>query len=153
MTEQPWLQTDDELLLDRIDYRVEAALVGRTDRLTFQRLTVTPQLGGEPHTLVQLEDGLLEARQVDPELLTGERVELGGREFALRWDSDLRTERREIGGSPAFGQGRCAWYAAEGGAVAALIAERYERTAFAAEPIAAARVDLRFTVGLRGARG
>ncbi len=152
MTEQPWLQPDDELLLDGTDYRVTDALVGRADRLTFQRLTVAPQLGGPEMMLVQNEEGLMEARALEPELLAGGQVAIEGRDFELRWDSELRTERRSIDSSPKFGQGRCAWYTAGDGATAVLIVERYERTAFAAEPLAPSRVDLRFTVGLREAR-
>jgi hypothetical protein len=153
VTDQPWLQPDDELLLDGVDYRVRSVLVVRADRTTFQHLTAAPQLGGERRILVQLEHDLLEATGLDPELLAGERVTVDGREFALRWDSDVRIERREVGAPPQFGRGRCAWYAAEDDAVAVLIVERYDRAAFIAEPLAPSRVDLLFTVGLRDARG
>ena len=152
MTDRTWLQPDDELLLDDTDYRVMSALVGRTDRLTFQRLSLVSQLGGEGRMLLQTEDAIMEAERLDPEALAGDQVELQGNIFRLRWDSDVRTTRTAPGASARFGRGRCAWYAAEDGSVAVLIVERYDREAFTGTPLAPSRIDLRFTEGLRGAR-
>ena len=149
MAREPWLQLDDELLLDGMDYRVMAALAGQTDRVSFQVLTLVPQLGGEQRLLMQLEDELREARALHPEVLVGERVAHEGHSFNLRWDSDLRTERSVPGKSTQFGRGRCAWYEADDGTVAVLIVERYDRNAFISAPMETSRVDLRFTVGLR----
>lgn len=149
MAKQPWLQLDDELLLDGVDYRVIAVLEGQTDRVSFQVLTLAPQLGGERRPLMQLENEMREARELRPEVLSGEEVELEGRTFHLRWDSDLRTERSVAGKPPQFGRGRCAWYESDDGAVAVLVVERYERDAFMGTQMASSRVDLRFTEGLR----
>lgn len=153
MGDQPWLEVDDQLLLDGADYRVVAALLGRTDRITFQRLTLVPQLGGEQRMLLQLEDRLLEARELQPEALSGEQVEIEGRHFSLRWDSEVRTERTAAGAAVKFGRGRCAWYVADDDSVAVLIVERYDRDAFAGVPLLPSRVDLRFTEALREGRG
>jgi hypothetical protein len=149
VADQTWLQLDDQLLLDDTDYRVVAVLVGRTDRLTFRRLSLLSQLRGEPRTLLQLEGALMEAEDLPPEALAGERVELQGRTFRLRWDSEVRTERTAADASANFGRGRCAWYAADDGSVAVLLVERYDRDAFMGAPIAPSRIDLRFTEGLR----
>lgn len=153
MADQLWLKVDDELLLDDVDYRVVETLAGRTDRLSFQRVSIVSQLRGEERLLLQTEDEIMNASDLAPEVLSGESVELAGRAFVLRWDSEVRTERARLGGSPKFGRGRCAWYAAEDGAVAVLIVERYERVAVVAEPLAPSRIDLRFTLGLRQGRG
>jgi hypothetical protein len=152
VADQPWLQLDDELLLDDTDYRVMAVLVGRTERMGFQRLTLAPQLGGDERTLLQLEDAFMEAAPLDPEVLAGEQLQLGGDVYQLRWDGEVQTERATLGGSPKFGRGRCAWYASEDGAVAVLIVERYERVALTGQPLEPSRIDLRFTVGLREER-
>ena len=149
MAGHPWLKPGDQILLDGADFRVVEVLVGRADRLSFRCLTTAPQLGGEQRLLLQLEDALLEARPLDPEKLVGERVELDGNAFELRWDSELLTERSSQEKPARFGRGRCAWYTADDGSVALLIVERYDRDAFLAVPLAAARVDLRFTGGLR----
>ena len=153
MADQSWLEVEDQFVLDGADYRVAGRLLARADRATFQCLTVIPQLGGEPRMLLQLEEGVLEAREIEPEALAGPRVELDGRTFALRWDSEVRTERKAAGGPTRFGRGRCAWYAAEDGSVAVLVVERYDRDACVGAPLAPSRIDLRFTQGLRKGRG
>ncbi|GEM_PF-6333441 len=150
MAGQPWLKVGDQILLDGGDFRVVELLVGRADRLSFRRITASPQLGGEQRMLLQLEEALLEARPLDPGKLAGERVELDAKAFELRWDSELLTERSAQDKPVKFGRGRCAWYEADDGAVALLVVERYDRDAFVAVPLAASRVDLRFTGGLRG---
>ncbi|MFW6156869.1 MAG: hypothetical protein ACOC7J_06095 [Armatimonadota bacterium] len=152
MARQPWLQLDDELLLDDVDYRVVATLVAHTDRLRFQRVALVGELRGERRMVLQTEDEIMEAREIAAEALSGEKVELRERAFRLRWDSDVRTERAAPDASPKFGRGRCAWYVADDGAVAVLIVERYERVAIEGEPLEGARIDLRFTVGLREGR-
>ncbi len=152
MADQPWLQLDDQLLLDDVDYRVVAALAGRTDRLAFQLLTLVGQLRGERRLLLQTEDAFLRARTIEPAALSGEQAQLDGRTLALRWDSDVRTERTDADASTQFGRGRCAWYEADEGAVAVLIVERDERVAFAGEPLEPSRIDLRFTRSLRETR-
>ncbi|MFO8079242.1 MAG: hypothetical protein R6V07_02945 [Armatimonadota bacterium] len=149
MARQPWLQLDDELLLDDVDYRVVATLAGYTDRPRFQCVTLVGELRGERRMLLQTEDEIMDAREIGPEVLSGEEIERGERAFRLRWDSDVRTERAAPDASPKFGRGRCAWYAADDGAVAVLIVERYERVAIEGEPLSGSRIDLRFTVGLR----
>jgi hypothetical protein len=149
VADQTWLELEDELLLDDVDYRVARVLLARTDRLTFQRLTVVPQLGGERRVLLQTEDAVMHAHEIDPQALSGEEVALQQRAFKLRWDGAVRTERSAAGSGAKFGAGRCAWYAAEDGAVAVLIVERYERDAFIGEPLDPSRIDLRFTPGLR----
>jgi len=149
VADQPWLQTDDQLLLDDTDYRVVAVLSGHADRMAFQRLSLVGQLRGEQRSLLQTKDAIMEARAIEPEALSGERVELDGKAFSLRWDSDVRTERAAIDASTDFGRGRCAWYEADDGTVAVLIVERYEKNALMGEPLDASRIDLRFTVGLR----
>jgi hypothetical protein len=152
VAQQPWLQLDDELLVDGVDYRVVGVLGGQADRVSFQLLTLTPELGGERRLAMQAEGELREARELQPELLAGEEVEADGRSLHLRWDSDLRTERSVPDKSTQFGRGRCAWYEADDGTVAVLIVERYDRVAFMAAPTDPSRVDLRFTVGLREGR-
>jgi len=149
MPEHPWLQPGDQLVIDGADFGVAAVLLGRADRLTFQRVTATPQLGGEQWLLLQLEDGLLEVHELAPEALEGEAVEFDGRTFALRWDSEVRTERMAEGKAVKFGRGRCAWYVADDGAVALLLVERHDRDALVGAPLAPSRIDLRFTEGLR----
>jgi hypothetical protein len=146
---QPWLQLDDELLVDDVDYRVVTTLIGHTDRLRFQRVTLVGELRGERRMLLQTEDEIMHADHLEPEALSGEVVKVEGSTFRLRWDSDLRTERMARGSSTKFGRGRCAWYAAEDGAVAVLIVERYERNALVGTPLGRSRIDLRFTEGLR----
>ncbi len=149
MSAHVWLEPDDELLLDGADYRVVERLLGRTDRVTFQRLTLRRQLGGEERALLQSADVIQEARPLPPELLDGREVEVGGRLFHLRWESTVRTERVTTGSTAKFGRGRCAWYTAEDGATAVLIVERYERTAILGVPLEPDRIDMRFTEGLR----
>ncbi len=153
MAAQSWLQLGDQLVIDDADFRVVELLLGRTDRLTFQRVTATPQLGGEQRMLLQLEDGLLEARELAPEALAGEKVKLDDRAFALRWDSEVRTERMAEGKSVKFGRGQCAWYVADDGSVALLVVERHDRDACVGSPLAPSRIDLRFTQSLRKGRG
>jgi len=149
MSDQPWLQPGDQLVLDGSDFRVVDVLLGRTERLTFQRVTATPQLGGQQRMLLQLEDGLLEAHTLAPETLSGEHVKIDDRPFVLRWDSEVRTERKAAERAVKFGRGRCAWYVADDGSVAVLVVERHDRDAFVGAPIAPSRIDLRFTEGLR----
>ena len=150
MSDRPWLETDDELLLDGVDYRVAGRLMGRTDRLAFQWLTLQPQLGGEQRELLQTDDAMMEAEALSPDLLDGRKVEINTRCFLLRWEGAVRTERSLPGAQPRFGSGRCAWYETEeDGAVAILIVDRHERSAILGVPMAPARIDLRFTKGLR----
>ncbi|MGD9495976.1 MAG: hypothetical protein AB7Y46_06680 [Armatimonadota bacterium] len=150
----PWLELDDQLLLDGEDCRVTARLVGRADRLTFQRLTVRPQLGGEAQTLLQLEDAVLQAQAIAPEELAGETALLEGRVFALRWEGDVRIERGAVDARTTFWRGRCRWFEAADGSVAVLIDERHDRDALLGVPMAPGRIDLSFTEGLRrGGRG
>jgi len=149
MPEHPWLLPGDQLVIDGADFRVAAVMLGRADRLTFQRVTATPQLGGEQRILLQLEDGLLEARELAPETLSGEDAQLDGHTFALHWDSTVRTERMAEGKSVTFGRGQCAWYVADDGSVALRLVERHDSEALVGAPLAPARIDLRFTEGLR----
>ena len=153
MADAPWLQPGDQILIDGADFRVVELLVARTDRMTFQCAIAAPQLGGEQRTLLQLEGGLLEAHPLDPEMLSGEQVKLEDRSFALRWDSEVRTERMAEGKSVKFGRGQCAWYVADDGSVALLVVERHDRDACVGSPLAPSRIDLRFTEGLRKGRG
>jgi hypothetical protein len=144
-----WLEPDDELLLDGADYRVVGRLMGRTDRLSFQRLTVRRELGNDERALLQSASVIQEAQPLPPELLDGREVKVGGRLFHLRWEGTVRTERATIGSTAKFGRGRCAWYAAEDGATAVLIVERYERQAILGVPLDPDRIDMRFTEALR----
>ncbi|MFP4250976.1 MAG: hypothetical protein ACLFU7_15045, partial [Armatimonadota bacterium] len=63
MARQPWLQLDDELLLDDVDYRVVATLVAHTNRLRFQRVALVGELRGERRMVLQTEDEIMEARE------------------------------------------------------------------------------------------
>jgi hypothetical protein len=127
VTDIVWLKIGDEIVLDGADHRVVEVLVCRADRESFQRVTVTP-------------------------LLSGERIEIGGRSFTLRWEGQARIERHAEGSAVSFGRGRCAWYVADDGAVATLIVQRYEQHAVLGVPLTPARIDLRFTEGLRRGR-
>lgn len=149
MTDIVWLKIGDEIVLDGADHRVVEVLVCRADRESFQRVTVTPQLGGEARMLLQREGPMLEATALDPAVLSGERIEIGGRSFTLRWEGQARIERHAEGSAVSFGRGRCAWYVADDGAVATLIVQRYEQYSVLGVPLTPARIDLRFTEGLR----
>lgn len=152
MSARPWLELGDELLIDGVDFRVIARLLVRSDRMRLQHLALQPQLGGENRNLLQLEETIMEAHPVEPELLEGPEAQVSGETFKLGWEAAARTERSTLGTTPKFGNGRCAWYHAEDGAVALLVVERYESSAIVGRPLAAARIDLRFTEGLRKRR-
>jgi len=145
----PWLEPGDRFVLDGDDCRVVAVLIGRTDRLTFQRVTAEPELGGEDRALLQLEDAVLQAREVAPAELEGESALIGDRRFALRWEGEVRTERAALEARTSFRRGRCRWFEAEDGSVAGLIDERHDRDALLGVPLAPGRIDLSFTEGLR----
>jgi len=145
----PWLELEDQFLLDGEDYCVTAVLIGRADRLSFQRVTAEPALGGEPCGLLQLEDGMLEARELSPEELDTDSALVGDRLFALRWEGEVRIERAALEARTTFRRGRCRWFEADDGSVAVLIDERHDRNALLGVPLAPGRIDLSFTEGLR----
>ena len=149
MSLMPWLELEDQLLLDGEDFRVIASLQGRTDRLTFQCLLAEPLLGGEGRRLLQLEDALMEAVPIPPERLNEETTRLDERTFTLRWDDELRIERAAVGSRTRFGRGRCRWFEADDGSVAVLIEDRDGREALVGVPLARGRYDLSYTEGLR----
>ena len=149
MATMPWLELEDQFLLDGEDYCVTALLIGRADRLSFQRVSAEPALGGEPCELLQLEDGMLEARELSPEELDADSALVGDRRFALRWEGEVRIERAALEARTTFWRGRCRWFEAEDGSVAALIDERHDRNALLGVPLAPGRIDLSFTEGLR----
>jgi len=144
-----WLEPGDQFLLDGEDHRVAAVLIGRADRLTFQRVVARPALGGAEVTLLQLQDGMLTAERLAPEELAGESATLGERVFALRWEGEVRIERAAPDARTTFRRGRCRWFEAEDGSIAVLIDERRDRDAMLGLPLAPGRIDLSFTEGLR----
>ncbi len=149
MSGRLWLEPGDELLLDGVDYRVIERLMARTPRLSVQRLSLRPQLGGEDRALLQFEETLMEAEALPPDLLEGEQVQFGERTFHLRWEDQAHVERDRYGAAAKFGRGRFRWYTATDVAVAALISNADMQSAILGTPLASGRIDLRFTEGLR----
>jgi len=142
---QPWLEPGDRFLLDERDHIVVEALIVRANRGSLRVLTTAPELGGERRMLLQTEDDLLEAAPVDAEAFDETEGALDGRSFTLQWQDDARIERAAVDARTRFGRGECRWYAAEDDAVAVVIEDRQQREAVVGEPLAAARIDLRFT--------
>ena len=78
-----WLQLGDRLIIDGADCTVTEVVVGRTDRLTFQKVAARPELGGEGHSLLQVEDeGLYELSPTDS-------AGLADAGLSLSWDATV----------------------------------------------------------------
>ncbi|HUS80567.1 MAG TPA: hypothetical protein VM283_04810 [Armatimonadota bacterium] len=141
-----WLQPGDRLILDGADHRVTECAVGRTDRLSFQRVRVRPELGGDERLLLQIEEAApLEAEPIEAAKLEGQQVTVGEEGFALSWEGQVRTERAAAEGRGSFGRGRCSWYESGSGGVAVRVDARPEGWAVVAHPLPPSRIDLRFT--------
>jgi len=145
MTRARWLEPGDRLIFAGADHDVSRLVIGRADRLNFQRVTIRPSLGGEPHDLLQVEGRLLAADPLKPEDLQGEEVTIGERDLSLRWEGEVRTEVSEPQGEHRFGLGRCAYYEGDDGCVAVRVEEGDEGYAILGTPLDPARLDLRFT--------
>jgi len=134
-----WLQLGDRLIIDGADCTATEVLVGRTDRLTFQKVAVRPELGGEGYSLLQVEDeGLYELSPTDPGGLDDSGL-------SLSWDATVRTERASAGGRRKYGRGEVRWYDAEDGRVALCVDTLDDDYAVLGVPLEPARVDLSFT--------
>lgn len=141
-----WLAPGDRLILDDADHAVVEVTLARTDRGSVQVLRVTPELGGEPRWLLQLEDeAVLEAEETDAAALGEAEAVIGGERFERQWSGEARTERSVAGERTHFGRGPAELHRSASGAVALVISDQRAATAFVGRPLEPARLDLRFT--------